>query len=158
MYYREQDIIDWAIAKGIIDAADRLTQSLKTIEEIAELITHHLKQQPVMDDIGDIYVTIVVQAHMNGYDIQEIHENPYQFDKNETVKEQIATMVMDAAMLSDSIMTDYPTEYWISNIYNGLIVICDKLELSFPMCIDLAYKEIKGRTGKMVDGVFVKNE
>lgn len=25
-------------------------------------------------------------------------------------------------------------------------------------CLELAYNEIKGRTGKMVDGVFVKSE
>jgi len=65
---------------------------------------------------------------------------------------------MDASMLADSIMTEYPTEYWISNIYNGLIIIADAMDLSFPRCIDMAYDEIKGRKGKMVDGVFVKNE
>ena len=67
-------------------------------------------------------------------------------------------MMMDASMLSDSIMTDRETEYWISNIYNGLIVVADSQNLSLPRCIDLAYDEIKGRTGKMIDGVFVKNE
>lgn len=159
MYYKEKEIVAWAEQKGIIAAADRLTQGLKTVEEIAELIKHSLKDQPVMDDIGDIYVTIVVQANMNGFCIQDIHENPYDFFHRDHVKGQLADMVLDAGMMLDTIeLEEGDVSMWISNIYNGLIVICDKLELSFPRCIDLAYDEIKGRTGKMVDGVFVKNE
>jgi NTP pyrophosphatase (non-canonical NTP hydrolase) len=160
MYYREREIVKWAEQKGIIDAADRLTQSLKTIEEIAELIKHFLKGQDIQDDIGDIYVTIVVQANMNGFCIQDIHQNPYNYFTRDSLKGQIGDMVLNAGMLCDTVQQEEFAQpgIWLSNIYNALIVICDRMNLSLPRCIDIAYDEIKGRTGKMVDGVFVKNE
>lgn len=158
MYYKEHNIVQWAYEKGIIESGDRLTQSLKTMEEIAELISHALKAQDCSDDLGDIYVTIVVQAHMSGFCIQEIHDNPANFEYRDSIKEQIADMMLDACMMADSIQNERTTAHWISNIYNGLIRIADSLDLSLPRCIDLAYDEISGRKGKMIDGVFVKEE
>lgn len=161
MYYKEQEIIAWAYDKGIIQKADRLTQSLKTLEEVAELTTNVLKNRDISDDIGDIYVTIVVQAHMSGLgSIQDLHTNLYEFkadQEHDSLKDKVAYLIQDVAMMIEGIQGGTDISWCISNIYNGLICICDEQKLSLPSCIDIAYNEIKGRKGKMVDGVFVKD-
>lgn len=39
-----------------------------------------------------------------------------------------------------------------------LTILCLQQNLSLEECVDMAYNEIKGRTGEMKDGVFVKEE
>lgn len=39
-----------------------------------------------------------------------------------------------------------------------LVCLCEQLGLEFEDCIAMAYEEIKDRKGKLVDGVFVKEE
>jgi NTP pyrophosphatase (non-canonical NTP hydrolase) len=38
-----------------------------------------------------------------------------------------------------------------------LILLADMMGWTLEECLDTAYAEIKGRTGKMVDGIFVKD-
>ena len=44
----------------------------------------------------------------------------------------------------------------LGDIYVVLIILSLQLGLNFWECVDGAYKEIKDRRGKMVNGVFVK--
>lgn len=46
----------------------------------------------------------------------------------------------------------------IGDIVVTLIMQCGAWELTLEECLEAAYNEIKGRTGQMVDGVFVKDE
>ena len=46
----------------------------------------------------------------------------------------------------------------IGDVYVTLVILAQQNGLSIEECIQCAYDEIKGRTGKMVDGVFVKSE
>lgn len=39
-----------------------------------------------------------------------------------------------------------------------LICISQQLDLDFNKCLEYAYNEIKDRKGKMIDGIFVKEE
>lgn len=39
-----------------------------------------------------------------------------------------------------------------------LIALCSTLNFDFEECVDKAYNEIKDRRGKLVDGVFIKEE
>lgn len=45
----------------------------------------------------------------------------------------------------------------IGDVYVTLCIQAALWGLSMDQCIDHAYNEIKGRTGRMVDGVFVKD-
>lgn len=100
MAYKEQEIIDWAVDKGILGTKGRGTpeaQHRKTLEEVRELtdalVTRNMEE--IQDAIGDTYVTLVIQASMQG--------------------------------------------------------------LTMAQCIDAAYEVISKRTGKMVNGQFVKD-
>lgn len=46
----------------------------------------------------------------------------------------------------------------IGDVVVTLIILAQQNGLTLEECLGQAYNEIKGRTGKMVDGVFVKSE
>ncbi|HJA91322.1 MAG TPA: MazG-like family protein [Candidatus Jeotgalibaca merdavium] len=46
----------------------------------------------------------------------------------------------------------------IGDMYVVLTILCMQLGISIEQCVSYAYDEIKDRKGKMVNGVFVKEE
>lgn len=46
----------------------------------------------------------------------------------------------------------------IGDMYVVLTILCMQLDLNIEDCVRAAYNEIRHRKGKMVDGVFVKEE
>lgn len=46
----------------------------------------------------------------------------------------------------------------LGDIQVVLIILCMQLGLGYQMSLEEAYKQIKGRTGKMINGSFVKTE
>ena len=45
----------------------------------------------------------------------------------------------------------------IGDVFVTIVLAAEMAGLDFQQCVQVAYDEIKGRTGKMVDGVFVKD-
>lgn len=91
-------IIEWAVARNLIDGATSQAQMLKLTEEVGEL-AHAVargKREALKDAIGDCCVVLTILAAQN--------------------------------------------------------------DLHIETCIEHAYDQIKDRTGRMVDGVFVKDE
>lgn len=94
----EQEVIQWAQAKGLITQENANTQLLKSFEEMGEVARALLKDNhdDLIDGLGDVMVTLIILAEIKG------------------------------------------------------------LKLEF--CLAEAYNVIKNRTGKTVNGVFIKNE
>ena len=46
----------------------------------------------------------------------------------------------------------------IGEIFVTLIILCNQIGIEPTRCLDMAYEKIKGRTGKTINGVFVKEE
>ncbi|EJU22534.1 hypothetical protein HMPREF1143_1738 [Peptoanaerobacter stomatis] len=46
----------------------------------------------------------------------------------------------------------------MGDIFVTLIVLCRQIGIEPTRCLDMAYEKIKDRTGKTIDGVFVKEE
>lgn len=46
----------------------------------------------------------------------------------------------------------------IGDVYVVLVILSEQLGLEIEDCVGLAYQEIKDRKGKMVNGVFVKED
>lgn len=83
MLHREQDIIQWAKDRGIFDpehGSSKNRQADKTMEEIGELFEAIDENNTAlaMDAIGDIIVTLVIQAHMWNLNITECVEAAWQ--------------------------------------------------------------------------------
>lgn len=70
MFYEklEVEVIQWAKDKGILDHGTKLKQAIKTSEEVNELLTAVAEgnEHELQDALGDILVTIIIQAEMNG--------------------------------------------------------------------------------------------
>lgn len=46
----------------------------------------------------------------------------------------------------------------MGDIFVTLIILCEQLELDPVVCLEMAYKKIKGRSGETINGTFVKEE
>lgn len=82
----EQEVISWATARGIFDKATKDTQWDKTQEEVIELVLaiDRNSAHEAKDAIGDIIVTLVIQAKMWGFSIDECVEAAYNEIKGRT--------------------------------------------------------------------------
>lgn len=69
----------WAEEKGILSKATSIKQALKTQEEVTELCNAILDNNrlEVIDAIGDIMVTLIIQAKMQNLSLEECLESAY---------------------------------------------------------------------------------
>lgn len=58
----------------------------------------------------------------------------------------------------DAMSALYEIKDAIGDVTVTLIILADLVGAEFSECLDQAYEAIAGRTGKMVDGVFVKDD
>lgn len=89
MSYREHHITNWGIARNLIGPTGQATaegQAEKTQEELDELKASIAKQDRdgIRDDIGDIYVTIVLQAAHWGLTMDECIDQAWNEIKDRT--------------------------------------------------------------------------
>ena len=79
-YFKVQtDIEKWAEEKGILDKATQMAQALKTLEETTELCTaiNNNDRAEIIDAIGDIMVTLIIQAKMQNLSLEACLESAY---------------------------------------------------------------------------------
>jgi NTP pyrophosphatase (non-canonical NTP hydrolase) len=81
-------IEEWAKEKGILDKATPIKQALKTLEEITELCNAIVNNdsEEIKDAIGDIIVTLIIQAKMQGITIEECLNAAYDVISKRTGK------------------------------------------------------------------------
>lgn len=117
----ERNVIQWAKDKGIFEKATRSTQCDKTIEEVIELkeattkldllddlflddsveyytLDHKIENnanKEMKDAIGDVLVTLIIQAEMNGTSLDECLELAWDEIKDRTGKMIEGTFVKD---------------------------------------------------------------
>ena len=99
MDYRilESQVLEWAKDKGIFEKGTPIKQSYKTLEEVGELINAvSIKdKQEIKDALGDILVTIIIQAKMQELDLIECLESAYNIISKRTGKIIKGTFVKD---------------------------------------------------------------
>ena len=90
-------IIKWAEDKGIFDNSAPLYQMGKTFEEINELYEGVLNEsKPCIEDaIGDVVVTLVIQAKMQGLDFATCVDKAYKVIAARTGKMKNGLFVKD---------------------------------------------------------------
>ena len=81
-------IEQWAKDKGILDKATPMKQAMKTQEELTELCNAILDddKEEIKDAIGDIVVTLIMQAKMQGMTIEECLNAAYDVISKRTGK------------------------------------------------------------------------
>ena len=141
-------VIEWAEDKGIFEKSDPTSQFLKTISEIGELADAVNKNDlpEIKDAIGDITVTLILHAEMTDseleLDVDECvgYENP---------KEAVLYLLQVLCKI-----VDYE-EYGAT--IEALVAIASYYGWTLQECLQSAYDVISKRTGKMENGVFVKD-
>ena len=81
-------IEEWAKEKGILEKATTMKQAEKTLEEVLELMSaiDEDNREEIKDAIGDIMVTLIIQAKMQGMTIEECLNAAYDVISKRTGK------------------------------------------------------------------------
>jgi NTP pyrophosphatase (non-canonical NTP hydrolase) len=93
----ESQVLEWAKDKGIFDKGTPVKQSYKTLEEVGELISAVSinDKAEIKDALGDILVTIIIQAKMQKLDLIECLESAYNIISKRNGKMVDGTFVKD---------------------------------------------------------------
>ena len=144
----QQNIIKWAEDKGIFEKSDPTSQFLKTIEELGELASAVNKNDlpEIKDAIGDVTVTQILLAEMQDGAIDLDDEIIWDFSNIKTAVVKLTTYLYEAFRSSE-----YDDAIQILN------TIANHYGWTLQECLQSAYDVISKRTGKMENGVFVKD-
>ena len=98
-------VITWAHQKGILDNGTPRAQAGKTVEEVQELIDaiDTNNKAEIEDALGDILVTIIIQAEMQGLELVKCLESAYN-----VIAKRTGTMV-DGQFVKDETATGVQT-------------------------------------------------
>lgn len=74
----------WAAARGLLDHSSPQAQLLKTVSELGELADATLKRDDVeiADGLGDVLVTLIIYARLQGVSLAYCLEGAYQTIKD----------------------------------------------------------------------------
>lgn len=91
-------VIEWAGNKGILEKATTIAQAFKTKEECNELIDaiNDSDRDEIADALGDILVTIIIQAKMQNMSLIECLEGAYNIIAKRTGKMIDGQFIKDA--------------------------------------------------------------
>lgn len=95
---------------------------------------------------------------MNRIDHIKLWHHQRNLIEGSTDKDQFLKLVQEVGELSDSLCKGKDIRDDIGDIMVVLINIAERNNLSIEECLEVAYNDIKDRKGRMVDGVFVKEE
>lgn len=100
----EKLVIEWAKEKGIIEKGTPLAQWNKTAEEVNELndALFDDNREEIIDALGDILVTIIIQAEMQGLKLEECLESAYN-----VIAKRKGKMIDGQFVKEDSVLNDY---------------------------------------------------
>lgn len=88
-YFELECVIEeWAHEKGIMSKATPMAQALKTLEECTELLTaiENKDRDEIIDAMGDIMVTLIIQAKMQNVSLEACLESAYKIISKRTGK------------------------------------------------------------------------
>lgn len=75
-----------------------------------------------------------------------------------TDKDQLAKLIQEMGELSDNICKGNDIRDDIGDMLVVMINIMERNNITIEECLEVAYNDIKDRKGKMIDGIFVKEE
>ena len=77
--YYNSLIRDWARERGLLANGKKITQAIKTMEECTELLDAVNKndEHAIIDAIGDIYVTLLIQCELNNVSMTKCIDAAY---------------------------------------------------------------------------------
>ena len=140
-----------------LQTQDPNKQFLKLYEEIGELSRGLAEndEEVTKDSIGDITVVLIGLTLQLGIKTEEIFpDNNIFVFLNAAKSEDYFVVMMDQSLAAYFNRQSYQ----LKNVVYELMRISALPHHDFVECLNIAYEEIKDRTGKLVDGVWIKEE
>lgn len=161
-----KNIEQWAEDRNLIAGSTPQKQFIKLMEEFGELCSGVSKNKVdvVKDSIGDCFVVMVIltrQFNRNDLldDMGYVYEHPNFSGDGKLERSLIDTAKAFLSFFFESERRElFKAEMSFGIGILGLKEAADYFELDFDECVQAAWEEIKDRKGKMIDGVFVKED
>lgn len=156
-----KNIEQWAEERNLIEGSTPQKQFIKLMEEFGELCggVSKNKVDVVKDSIGDCFVVMVI---LNKQTDSKFDFVPLQLNKYSNIEEWIGKCVVTLADVSIRINNKGDAilylKYDFGYLLFALMMIASECHLSLHECVQSAWEEIKDRKGKMINGVFVKED
>lgn len=160
-------IHQWAKERGIFDKSTPFNQLLKTHEEVGELIKacYDNDKPAIQDAIGDVMVTLINYCYFIELDaIKYIKQaSDLSVSDNDTILSvinayQALGRLMSVYMWNEGKEISKPSGLRVFSILYYLNSIAHLENTTLEECLNIAYNEIKNRTGRIINGKFVKDE
>ena len=75
-----------------------------------------------------------------------------------TDSQQFLKLIEEFGELAESIAKGKSIKDDVGDIVVVLVNICERHNISLKSCLEQAYEDIRHRTGRMVDGIFIKEQ
>lgn len=151
------NVQQWSIDRGL-DKADSKKQMLKLYEEFGELASGIAKgnKEVVKDSIGDVVVVLIILAQQQGLEkISDFNIICNRLQESDLMPQASETIGLISLRVR---RTKSEVEEPIVRLISYLRTIAKYENLKFEDCLSQAWNEIKDRKGKLIDGVWVKEE
>jgi hypothetical protein len=156
-------IEQWGADKGIISGGSLHGQMGKLYEEFHELHYgfHRNDHEAIKDGIGDCCVVLILMAKLSGYENPEISglftptSSMLPSHEDDCIAEISITLHLIHLHIKIINILDFGTANWTIGCLNSM---AKGNGLTIEKCLQHAYDTISKRTGKMVDGTFVKDQ
>lgn len=149
----------WHHDRNLIDGSTDRDQVLKLIQELGELSDSVCKGLDPKDDIGDMLVILINICERNRIELISILSEPKPDLISEDAKYIVERLLIELAGLAYTIRIegDFMLRY-VTLMIDLLWSLSNLNGHTLKDCLAHAYDEIKDRKGRMVDGIFVKEE
>lgn len=160
-------IQEWAKERGIFDKSTPFDQLLKTHEEVGELIKacYDNDKPAIQDAIGDTMICLINYCYFIELDVikkikQAVELSFPELDIITRVIEVYKSLgrLISINMRNEGEKLSEPSEIRVFSIAYSLHEIALLENATLEECLNIAYNEIKNRTGKMINGKFIKDE
>jgi NTP pyrophosphatase (non-canonical NTP hydrolase) len=105
----EENVIFWAKDRGLLDNPTPLhkaTQALKCVSEVGEFANHAARGFCIKDDIGDIVVTLIINAALHNTSVEKCLELAWNEIKDRKGKMINGVFVKEADLPKESTLLD----------------------------------------------------
>lgn len=162
----------WSHVRNFPQGACLKGQGLKLTEENSEIFEALMEhdRDKFIDAVGDSIVVIGIIAHMKDYDVDVLTKdrgcpeywlNTVQFDHHIDNACFVATafdLQRSLGMVAEAIAKDKGLIVPINNFMKALCALTHMLGYDPMACFSAAFSEIENRRGRMIDGVYVKQD
>jgi len=143
---------EWAQARGLYDTSDPSVQFGKAVGELGELIIALANDdiEGIKDGIGDVRVCLI-----NLCKIAEVHFTEAPASPRYPIN--IGWLMREMSRIYDNFQNYDEMSAAVAYVNQNLLSIAIEHDLTIEECDNHAWDQIKDRTGKTINGEFIKD-